>query len=275
MALVSEREIIAATTAPATRTSLTADLRALGVAAGDVLVVHTSMSALGWVVGGAQTVVDALLDAVGPEGTLTMPAHSSDRSEPSRWSNPPVPEEWWPVIRDHVPAFHPALTPMHAMGAAAEVLLRHPGTLRSAHPNVSHMAIGPQARTVTDHHPFDRGMGDESPLGRLYELDAKVLLLGVGHANNTSLHLAEHRADWPSKRFVRQGSAVLVDGQRCWVEYDELDGDTDDFEALGAAFAATGLETVGPVGNAGGQARLMPMRALVDFATMWFPTHRA
>lgn len=272
---MTEREIIAATSAPATMASLSADLRVLGVAHGDILVVHTSMSALGWVVGGAQTVVAALIDAVGPQGTITMPAHSSDRSEPSRWENPPVPEAWWPAIREHVPAFDPALTPMHAMGAVAEVLLRHPGTLRSAHPNVSHMALGPAARAVAERHPLDRGMGDESPLGRLYELDAKVLLLGVGHANNTSLHLAEHRAEWPSKRWIRQGSAVMVDGRRRWVEYDELDGDTDDFEALGTAFAATGLEAVGPIGHAGGQARLMPMRALVDFATMWFPTHRA
>jgi aminoglycoside 3-N-acetyltransferase len=272
---VPEREIIAATSTPATTAGLVADLRALGVTSGDVLVVHTALSALGWVVGGAQAVVDALLEAIGPEGTLTMPAHSADRSEPSRWENPPVPEAWWPIIRDAVPPFDPALTPMSAMGSVAEVMLRHPRTRRSGHPTVSHMALGPSADHIVGHHPFDRGMGDESPLGRLYELDAKVLLLGVGHANNTSLHLAEHRAAWPSKQWIRQGSAVLLDGRRCWVEYDELDGDTDDFDAVGAAFAATGLEQVGPIGHAGGQARLMPMRALVDFATMWFPTHRA
>ena len=272
---MSERDIIAATSSPASRTTLAADLRALGLSPGDVLVVHTSMSALGWVVGGAQAVLLALLDAIGPDGTLTMPSHSADRSEPSRWSNPPVPEAWWPAIRDEVPAFDPALTPMSSMGGVAEVLLHHPGTMRSAHPTVSHMALGPAAARIVERHPFDRGMGDESPLGRLYELNAKVLLLGVGHANNTSLHLAEHRAEWPSKQWIRQGSAVLLDGRRCWVEYDELDGDTDDFDAVGVAFGATGLEQVGPVGHAGGRARLMPMRALVDFATMWFPTHRA
>ena len=88
---------------PATVGSLVDDLRRLGVETGDVLMVHSSMSALGFVVGGAQAVCEALLIAVGAGGTIAMPSQSSDWSEPSDWSDPPVPESWWPTIREQWP----------------------------------------------------------------------------------------------------------------------------------------------------------------------------
>ena len=272
---MGEAEIIAATAQPVTRGGITADLRTLGVTPGDVLVVHTSLSAMGWVVGGAQAVVEALLDAVGPKGTVTMPAHSADWSEPSNWEHPPVPADWWPVIRAECPAFDPALTQPRDMGAVADTLLRHPRAVRSVHPMVSHTAVGPHAEQITANHVLTDGFGDGSPIARLYDLDAKVLLLGVGHANNTSLHLAESRTEWPSKKWARQGSAMIIDGSRQWVEYDELDGDTDDFDSpdgFGPYFATTGHERVGTVGQA--PSRLMAQRALVDAAVVWFREHR-
>ena len=80
--------------------------------------------------------------------------------------------------------------------------------------------------------------GERSPLARLYELDGHVLLLGVEHWNNTSLHLAEFRADYPGKRTLRTGSAMLVDGRRQWVTYETLQTYGDDFGEIGAAFDA-------------------------------------
>ncbi len=269
---MSERDVITATERPATRASITADLRALGIDSGDVLVVHTSMSTLGYVVGGPHAVVEALLDAVGPSGTLTMPGHSSDWSDPAQWQNPPVPEWWWPILREHMPAFDPHLTPTRQMGAVVETFHRVPGVQRSQHPMVSHLAFGPQAPTIIQEHSLADGFGERSPLARLYDLDAVVVLIGVGHANNTSLHLAEHRADWQGKQRSTQGAPVLVDGVRTWVTFDDVEIATDDFEAVGAAFAATGAQRVGAVGAA--VTSVMSQRALVDFAAEWFGTHR-
>lgn len=269
---MSERDVIANTEHPATRASITNDLRALGIVAGDVVVVHTSMSAFGYVVGGAQAVVTALLDAVGPSGTLTMPGHSSDCSDPGQWQNPPVPEAWWPTMREQMPAFDPSLTPTRQMGAVVETFHRVPGVLRSHHPMVSHLAFGPQAAVIVEGHSLADGFGEQSPLARLHDLDATVVLIGVGHANNTSLHLAEHRASWRGKQRSTQGAPLLVDGIRTWVTFDDLDGDTDDFEAVGAAFAAAGGVRSGPVGAA--TASVMSQRAIVAFATEWFTSHR-
>jgi aminoglycoside 3-N-acetyltransferase len=118
---------------------------------------------------------------------------------------------------------------------------------------------------VVEPHPLPYGLGEQSPVARLYDSGAYVLLLGVGHANNSSLHLAELRAEYPAKETFTEGATLLVDGVARWVTFDELLNDTSDFEAVGAAFEASGADVrVGPAGD--GTARLMRQRDLVDFA---------
>lgn len=228
--------------------------------------VHSSLSRLGWVVGGPQTVVDALLDVIGPSGTLMMPTHSSQLTDPGAWRNPPVPPEWCDVVRDEMPTYDRARTTTREMGAIVEHFRHRPGVMRSEHPTVSAAATGPNASRLLDGHAIDRGMGEGSPQARLYDLDGHILLLGVGHVNNTSLHLAEHRAIPPGRRLLAQRSPMVIDGVRRWVDHDAIDEDND-FDAIGAAFAGTGLERSGSVGA--GTGRLMRSRDLVDVATEW------
>jgi aminoglycoside 3-N-acetyltransferase len=100
-----------------------------------------------------------------------------------------------------------------------------------------------------------------------------VLLLGVGHSNNSSLHLAEERAQYPSKRMQRAGAPILVNGQRQWVEFETLDGDSDDFVQIGSDFTRDlGLVRQGKVGQA--TALLMPQRPLVDYGVHWIERNR-
>jgi aminoglycoside 3-N-acetyltransferase len=261
-----------AETAPVTVDSLSDDLRALGLQAGMLVLVHSSLSALGWVCGGPVAVIEALENVLGPDGTLVMPTHSGDLSEPSYWENPPVPESWWPVIRATMPAFQPDLTPTRGMGAIAECFRKQAGVQRSAHPAVSFAARGPLAEVITAGHTLAASLGAGSPLDHLYAQDGWVLLLGVGHGNNTSLHLAEYRADFPGKRIVQQGAPVLVDSVRQWVTYDDLDFDDEDFPQIGAVFEAAGGGQRGPVGS--GETRLMRQRQLVDFAVTWIAANR-
>ncbi len=269
---MTETETIAMVDRPATVASLTHDLRALGLDAGDVVIVHSSLSAIGWVAGGAQAVVESLLRVVTSTGTIVMPSQSGQLSDPSNWSDPPVPPEWVDELRHELPAYDPDLTPTRSMGQIVECFRSHPGTARSAHPLVSFAAHGLATERIVDEHPLTPAFGETSPLARLYELDAKVLLVGVGHANNTSLHLAEHRATWTGKVASRESAPVLIDGERQWVSWDDLEANEDDFDQIGNALAVTDIERVGAVGIS--LARLARQRAVIDFAAEWMTTHR-
>lgn len=261
----------AAIDGPVTAARITADLLALGVQPGSTVMVHTSLKSLGWVVGGAQAVLDALRQAVGDDGTLVMPTQSWQLSDPAFLKD--APEQWWPVIRENLPLFDAASTPSQTMGTVAELFRTTPGAQRSQHPHRSITAAGPHAARITARHDLASPSGETSPLRALLDVEGWVLLLGVTAAKATVLHLAEHRADYPGKTTVPNGVAAMVDGEREWITWDELDVHDHDFIRAAAAFAAdTGLARTGRVGDAG--AQLLPAKPLVEYAAQWFTRHR-
>ncbi len=258
---------------PNTVQSLAADLRALGITPGMTLLVHSSLRSLGWVAGGPVAVVLALEEVLGPNGTLVMPAFTTGLSDPASWRNPPVPEVWWETIRQTTPPFDKAMTPTRQMGSIVECFRTQPGVQRSDHPLLSFVAWGKHARFVTEEHSLEDPLGNQSPLARVYDLGGSVLLLGVSHGNNTSLHLSEHRVDFPGKRRVQDGAPMLIHGTRQWVTFGMVDFNDADFAQIGADFARDkGLERQAQVGLA--TARLMPQRDLVDYGITWLPINR-
>lgn len=269
---MSESDLIRRTLRPGTISSICNDLGALGVMDGDVLIVHSSLSSMGWIAGGAAAVVDALLEVVGPRGTVSMPAHSGDWSDPSGWENPPVPPSWWSEIVEGRPAFDPYKTPLWEMGVVAENLLMRRDTLRSSHPLHSHMANGHHSSEIVSDHPLNDSFGDGSPLGRLYDMDAKVLLIGVGHGQNTSMHLAESRAQWSGKKQVEFRSRIITSDGPMTTTWMGDDFDADDFEVLGQCLEENCEVRVGKVAQA--ESRLIDMRTLVDAAEQWFTDNR-
>ncbi len=158
------------------------------------------------------------------------------------------------------------------MGVVPELFRTWPGAVRSGHPAFSLAALGPQAEILTSDHSLTEDAGDNSPLGKLYEIDGHVLLLGVDHWNNTSLHLAEFRVNYPGKIYLPTGSAMLVDGDRQWVSYVGLEGDPDDFGKVGDAFDKEHNITVQHINDA--EVRFFRQRLLVDFAVDWMEQHR-
>ena len=272
---MSEGQVVDKTKTLVTVESLQADFKALGIERGMVLLVHSSLSAMGWVCGGAVAVIIALQKVLGETGTLVMPTHSTDLSDPSQWENPPVPKSWWQTIRETMPAYDPDLTPTRSMGKIAETFRKQKDILRSAHPQSSFCASGPQASYVIENHALAFGMGEDSPLARIYDLDGFILLLGVGHSSNTSIHLAEYRADFPTKCIVQEGAPILQTGSRIWTTFEDIDVDDSDFDRVGVDFLHSDAGKVVRRGKVGiADCQLMPQRNIVDFAVDWLAENR-
>jgi aminoglycoside N3'-acetyltransferase len=221
------------------RGELAEQLRGLGVEPGGVVVVHTAFSNVAPVEGGPRGLIDALQTALGPTGTLVMPSMSDDD--------------------DH--AFEATATPCLGMGVVADTFWRMPGVLRSDSPH-AFAAIGPRAAEITAAHPLDVPHGLDSPVGRVYEHDGQVLLLGVGHDADTTVHLAESLAGVRYR--ISKYLTVLDDGRPTRVEYDEIDHCCQRFELLDGWLEGARAQRRGPVGNA--EARLARSRDVVQHA---------
>jgi len=261
-----EKTIVEKTKTLLTKDILVRDLKRLGVREGITMIVHSSLSSLGWVCGGAVTVIQALMETVTEEGTIVMPTQTTYNSEPSYWQNPPVPGDWWEPIREHMPTYDPYVSPTRGMGVIVETFRSFPGVIRSAHPSYSFAAWGKDKEKIIFGHSIDYGFGEESPLARIYDVDGYVLLLGVDYDSNTSMHLAESRSS-KVKTFM-QGAAMIENGNRVWKEFIDIETDADRFLEIGKAFEKNHHVKIGTIGNA--ISRLMGQRELVDFTKAWF-----
>jgi aminoglycoside 3-N-acetyltransferase len=220
-------------------TMLVAQLRALGLPAGATVVVHTSFKAVGPVAGGPEGLIAALTEVLGAVGTLVMPAMSDD---------------------DEVP-FDVVSTPCRGMGVVADTFHRLPGVVRSDNP-ASFAARGPLARAIAAPHPLSPPHGSDSPVGRAAALGGLVLLLGVGHAEDTTLHLAEVLAGVPYR--ARKQATLLRDGRVVRVDYEESDHCCAGFARADEWLRARGLQREGTVGQA--TARLVRASDLLGVA---------
>ena len=272
--------------APITRAQLVRDLAALGLRPGAVLMVHARLSALGWVVGGSGTVVLALLDALGPAGTLLAYAGWEDDS----YDIDRLPPAWRAAYEAELPPFDPATAEAtHANGRLPERIRTWPGARRSRQPEASVVALGARAEWVVADHPWDDPYGPGSPLAKLVEADGQVLMLGAPLETLTLLHHAEATARVPAKRRVVYRMPVLEEGRTVWRTFHDIDTatgafdyarvaaeiaatpgcgpGTDPFAAIARQALAAGIGRAGQVGE--GESHLFPARELHAFAERW------
>jgi aminoglycoside 3-N-acetyltransferase len=210
----------------ATRGELIRQLGHLGVEPGCVMVVHASFRRTGPVEEGPRGLIDALLQSIGPHGTLVMPSMSD-------WDDDQV--------------FDPFRTPCRQLGVVADTFWRLPGVQRSDSPH-SFAAQGRHAVEITAPHPPDFPHGPDSPIGRVHDLDGRVLLLGVNHNADTTIHLAEFFANVPYR--VPKFCTVDCDGVPTRVEYREIDHCCRNFRLVGDWLGQRGLERRARIGNA-------------------------
>jgi|SRR5579859_561835 len=225
---------------------LVAGLQALGLQQGDSVVVHSSLSSLGWVRGGAATVIESLLAVVGNAGHIMMP-----------YFFPPL----YPGVFDYA---HP---PVPYTGAVPRALRTWPGAILSIHPTHPFVVVGPAAQQLTEGHYLTSSVGRDSPIDRLAKLGGKVLLLGVGQEANTLIHTGEAyaavpywgqlRPDRPPGRRCR-----LPDNQEIWVPLPETPGDGYGFGKIEPWLRQQGLMRLDCIGAA--TCSLIPGQRLIE-----------
>ena len=217
--------------------ALTQQLFTLGVTPGSVLLAHCAFSRVGPLEGGPVGLIRTLQSALGPAGTLVMPSMSDDDDR----------------------VFDPTSTTCAGMGVVADTFWRLPGVMRSDSPH-AFAASGPQAGRITAPHPVEFPHGLDSPVGRVFELDGQVLLLGVGHGANTTIHLAEALAGVRYRR--PKHATVMAHGSVTRVAYAEIDHCCEKFYRVDGWLDAEGLQHRGRVGGA--EARLARSRDIVE-----------
>jgi len=254
-----------------TKSQLTRDLRRLGVSPGQTIMLHVSVRAIGWIVGGPDVVLDALLDVLTPDGTLMMYVAWEDSTEGFRdW-----PPERQALYLAECPPFDPATSRAYRKWSIlTEYLRTRRGAHRSANPGASMAAVGAGAASLTCDHPLNYGYGPGSPLAKLCQVGGHVLQVGVSLSTVTLLHYAEHVAHVPDKRVMRYSAPILRDGRPTWVEIEEfdtaagiVDWEEDTFATIVREYLASGRGRTGEVGAA--QSRLFDAADLHAYAVAW------
>lgn len=222
------------------KAQLSDQLQHLGVQRGGVLVVHSAFSQVKPVEGGVRGLIEALEEALASDGTLIMPSMSYEDNQ----------------------VFDPHTTPcIEEMGVLADTFWRLPHVLRSGNAH-AFAASGKYAELITAPHPLDMPHGPNSPIGRVYELGGQILLLGVGHDANTTIHLAESLGNVP----YRSPKYLMIEqaGKTIPYHYSETDHCCQNFQLLDAWLDAQHLQKRGKVGNA--DTRLMFSKDVIETA---------
>jgi aminoglycoside 3-N-acetyltransferase len=163
------------------RDQLATEFRRAGIEPGEHLIVHSSLKSLGQVDGGAPTVVEALLDVLGPRGHLLMPTFTYSLT---MWSREPF---------DRIAS-------KSRVGAVTEALRLHPRAVRSFHPTHSVAVVGPEAEEIVRNHLHATPIGEGSPFARMSERGGRILMLGTRQDTNSTLHYCEVAAGLPYVR---------------------------------------------------------------------------
>jgi aminoglycoside N3'-acetyltransferase len=261
-----------------TTLEIAADLRRLGVRPGELVMAHASLRAIGPVEGGADSVLDALFEVIGPTGTVLMTLGADDDWA---WVNE-RPEAERPALLAGAEPFEAGSTPADEdIGVLAEVFRTRPGTVVSDHPEGRFGASGALAPALVEEVPWDHYYGAGSPLERLVERSGRVLRLGADLDTLTLLHYAEFLVPLPTKRHVRRHRMVATPTGpelRVVETLDDSDGIVDHpgedyFAVILREYLAAGRAIIGRVGDAG--AELLDAADVVGFGVAWMAEHLA
>ncbi|MFM9828308.1 MAG: aminoglycoside 3-N-acetyltransferase [Sphingomonas sp.] len=255
-----------------TRASLCDDLRHLGVKDGDTVMLHAAMRKVGPLLNGPDALSNALLDVVGPKGTIMVYTSWDSLHDDLLDEDGRVLPEW----RDHVPGFDAkASRAVRMNGIIAEFVRTMPGARRSANPGASVAAIGNRADWITADHPQDYGYGPGTPFAKLVEVDGRVLMVGAPWDTMTLVHHADHLARLATKKTIRIDVPFATPSGTRWQFIEEFETGDPVHEALPenyierivTAYVGSGGGNQGLIGRA--PSLLVDARPMLAFAVDW------
>ncbi|MBS4224096.1 aminoglycoside N(3)-acetyltransferase [Lederbergia citrea] len=229
-----------------TKEELIKEFKAIGIKEGMVLVVHTSLKNIGYIEEGPEAVIESLLEVLGDSGTLVMPSMASGEE-----------------------VFDPKETPTDDMGIVAETFWRMPGVLRSIHPSSAFAAIGKHAEEIVAEHPLEEPEGMKSPIGKVYQLDGRVLLLGVSHDSNTTIHLAESLNHVPYRTYSTM--LIFQNGKVEELQVPIINHCCQNFKKMESLLKEKGCLTVQQIGR--GICQFMKAKDVIEVASAELKTN--
>lgn len=237
----------------------------MGIRKGMLVFVQSSLRPFGWVVGGAQAIIDALMETVTYDGTIVMPAFTKNLSDPSMYKSGTVPRDSWYDIRQSSLPFNKRLSSPVNMGEVAVQFMRNDAVLRSNHPAYSFLAWGKYAKLVVEKHPLHFGLSKDSPLSKIVDLNGFVLLAGMNYDKCEMFDLAQYsNRNCPIRVLTYP---VEKGGNVHWIKMLDKEISTNAYKAIGATMEERGVVKTLEVGNA--TCRFFSAREAINSATVY------
>lgn len=243
-------------------------LAGMGITKSMVVLVQANTNALGYVVGGVQTIVNALMETVGYDGTIIMPTFSPQLADPSCLKQG-VKREQWDVVRQYAQPFDRKLTTPYESDPLIHQFLKNEGVVRSYHPLYSFAAWGKYAKVICDKHPLHFGLNQDSPLGRVVEFNGFVVMLGMDYKDCVMFRLAHYQNEKMPIRIV--SAPIQINKKRIWKDMLDIDGPMTCFDEVGEAMEDRSIVKSCCIG--GGICRFFSAREAKNLASAYFHIH--
>ncbi len=238
----------------------------IGVQRGMLLLVDADCEALGYISGGEQTLIDALMETVEYDGTIVMPAFTLDNLDPACHGSAKISRENWDLIRNSARPFNRKLTPPGTKDALVHQFLRNEGVIRSYHPLYSFAAWGKYAKVICDKHPLHFGLSKDSPLGKCSELNGFVFLAGCSYDQCTMFQLARYSGDHLPIKIL--SAPIEQNTSMIWKDMLDLELDHRGFDVIGEVMEERKIVKNMYINAA--RCRFFSAREAVNIATAYF-----
>ena len=240
-------------------------LNQLGIRKGMLLFVQSSLRPFGFVNGGAQAIIEALMETVGYEGTIVMPAYTKGNSDPSALKIGTVPRDTWDKIRSSAIPFQKKITAPQNMGEVATQFMRNEAVLRSSHPTYSFLAWGKYAKLIVEKHALHFSLSKDSPLGKIVDLNGYVLMMGMNYDKCEMFHLAQYNA----KKCPIKINAYPIEkgGSTAWIKMLDLELSNQGYQIIGSVMEERKIVAEAPLGDS--YCRMFSSREAVNITTAY------